>query len=157
MPIVSSQFVSGIPQADGRVYIVERHTDHNGASYDHEYLADAGADVALVMALRAQNIGAEIDAREAAEQAASGFSIPLSKYQFRLRFTQAERLACDAFNAGFEAHPGLSEGQRAAIRTGLADFNAATSVQPQLALPILQLYEALGLIGPGRAAEIGAA
>lgn len=157
MPIITSTIIATRPQVDGRAYITERHTDHNGNSYDHEYLADVGLDVDLVMQLRAQNIGARIDAREAAEAEAANYRLPLTKYQFRLRFTEQERAACDAFNAGFETHQALSDAQKAAIRTGLEDFRAAQAIDPVLAAPMLQMYEALGLIGAGRAAEIGAA
>lgn len=156
MPIIASQIIRVLPQVDGRAYVTERHTDHAGATYDHEYLADVGLDTDAVMRMRAQRLGVEIDAREAVEAAAQNFVIPLTKYAFRQRFTEAERLACDNFNANFATHPSLTDDQKASVRSGLEDFYAATGVVPSRALPMLQIYEALGLIAPGRAAEIGA-
>lgn len=156
MPILSSQIIQVLPQADSRAYVTERHTDHNGATHDHEYLADVGMDTHLVMQLRAVRLGAAIDAREAAEAAAQNFVLPLTKYAFRQRFTEAERLVCDSFNVNYASHPALTEEQKAMIRSGLEDFSAATSILPSIAMPMLQMYEALGLIAPGRAAEIGA-
>jgi len=156
MPIITSQIIQALPQADGRSYITERHTDHTGATHDHEYLADVGLDTDLVMRLRAERLGAAIDAREAAEAAAQNFVLPVTKYTFRQRFTEAERIACDAFNATYEQNPALTDAQRAMIRSGLEDFSAASAILPSIAMPMLNLYEALGLIAPGRAAEIGA-
>lgn len=156
MPIVDSVVVTETLQADGRRSVLERHTDHQGRTYDVPYFAAADLDIEQVLNLRAVNIGREIDAKEAAAAAAAEFRIPLTKYEFRQRFAPAERAACDAFNAGFEAHPALSAEQKAAIRTGLEDFRAASAVDPVLAMPMLQMYEALGLIAPGRASEIGA-
>lgn len=156
MPVVTSQIVQMLLQLDGRSYVTERHTDHTGMTYEHEYLADVGLDTELVMQLRAIKLGAEIDARELAEAASQNFVIPLTKYAFRQRFTAAERLACDSFNANYAAHPALTEEQKDSIRTGLEDFNAASAIMPSIAMPMLQMYEALGLIAPGRAAEIGA-
>jgi hypothetical protein len=82
----------------------------------------------------------------------------MSKRAFRLRFTYAERLRCDAFNASFETNPDLPVELKAAIRTGLADYAAAQDIN--LADPATQqmlgLYEQLGLLAQGRASEIGA-
>lgn len=93
MPIVNSIIVSSQLQADGRSYVAERHTDQNGKTYDAVYLADSGMDTAAVLAARAANIGATIDAAAAVEAAAQGFEIPLTERQFLGRFTVAERVA----------------------------------------------------------------
>lgn len=82
----------------------------------------------------------------------------LTKYQFRLRFTTAERYRCDAFNASFETNANIPSDVRAAIRTGLEDYKASQEIS--LLDPgvhaMLALYEQLGLLdAPGRAAEIG--
>lgn len=156
MPIIESVIVTATPQANGSRSVLERHTDHQGRTYDVPYFAAPDLDIEQVLSLRAANIGREIDAREAAAAEAAGFRIPLTKYEFRQRFTPAERAACDAFNAGFEAHPALSAEQKSDIRTGLEDFRAVSEVDPVLAMPMLAMYEALGLLAPGRAAEIGA-
>lgn len=157
MPILNSTIVNTLPSNPTNPYpVIERHTDHNGKSYDVTYLAEVGVDTDAVLLARAAKLGAEIDSREEAELIASNFSIPLTKYQFRQRFTQEERMACDAFNISFESHPLLTDDQKAFIRTGLEDFKVAEAVDPPKAMPLLQMYEALGLIGSDRAAEIGA-
>lgn len=106
--------------------------------------------------MRAANIGAAVDAKEAARQEAENFTLGLTKLEFRNLFTYSERLAIDAFNAGFEAHPGLTTEQKSMIRTSLEDFRVAENVVLTNAATIagVQLYESLGLIAPGRSAEI---
>jgi hypothetical protein len=82
----------------------------------------------------------------------------MTKRAFRLRFTYAERLQCDAFNATFESNPALSDELKAAIRTGLADYAVAEEIDlndPSVG-QMLSMYEQLGLIEAGRAAVIGA-
>jgi hypothetical protein len=93
MPIITSIVLSAQPQANGTLLVHEQHTDHNGIKHDHIYNAAAGSDIELAMSLRAQNMGAEIDKREAAALEAENFTLPLSRYEFLNLFTQAERLA----------------------------------------------------------------
>ena len=160
MPIISSTIIATRPQVDGRAYVTERHTDHNGNAYDHEYLADVGLDTGLVMQLRAQNIGMQIDAREAAEVEASRFTLPVSKVAWRRRFTTEEQDSIDAFNeGGYLVHPALDDATKGAIRRGLVLYTETTSVNPldPDTQALLGLYTALGLLAAGRAAEIGTA
>ena len=80
----------------------------------------------------------------------------LTKREWRLLFTDTERLAIDKFNATFEANPNLTEEQRDAVRSGLEDYKAATEVSkedPATAL-VLGLYVALGILATSRPAEI---
>lgn len=156
MPITASIILSRTPQIDGRSYVVEQHTDSAGRTHKIEYTANVGLDVNAVMLARAELMGAAIDAKAAALAVANKFELPLGKYEFRQRFTQAEKEACDAFNLSFESNGMLTANQKSAIRSGLADFTAADSVH--LSNPsvyaLLSLYEAIGLIGAGRAAQI---
>lgn len=48
MAIVSSTFIVGHAQADGRRYVTERHTDDSGGVHEREYLAPVGADHAAI-------------------------------------------------------------------------------------------------------------
>lgn len=155
MPIINSTITNKISNTTSGFPVSELHTDHNGKTYSFVYTCD-GLDPYIVLAARAVNLSAEIDAKEAAEIEARNFTIPLTKYQFRQRFTQEERMACDGFNVAFESQPALTVEQKAFIRTGLEDFKAAEAVEPVKAMPLLQMYEALGLLAQGRAAEIGA-
>lgn len=154
--VTESSFETGSAQNDGAVPVTERHLLSDGRSVSFEYLAPAGVDPAVVMAARAERVAAVATAREEALLIAQTGEIPLTKFQFRQRFTYAERVAVDAFNAGFESHAGLTAEQKAAIRTNLADFNASGAVflSNPATVAGVQLYEALGLIAPGRAAEI---
>jgi hypothetical protein len=70
MPIVSSAIVEDRVQRDGRRSVQERHVDHLGGVQDVFYLAEAGADVAAMLPVRAalmdaQVAQAELDANEA--------------------------------------------------------------------------------------------
>jgi len=56
MPIVSSSYEVGVPQADGRSYVVELHTDSNGDVYRIEYGPVLEIDYQAVMAERAKSI-----------------------------------------------------------------------------------------------------
>lgn len=157
MPIISSAILVATPQADGSTSVQERHTDHNGKTYDVSYFAPEGIDINLVVSSRATRIGAEIDAREAADALAADFVLPVSKVAWRRRFTATEQDALDAFNGGeYLTHPALDEPTKGAIRRGLVLYEVTQEVNPQDpdTQALLGLYEMLGLIAPGRAAEI---
>lgn len=93
MPIVTSEITRILPQANGTSLVWESHTDHRGISYEFSYTAAAGVDPQMVLADRAAAVGAEVDAREQAEQIANNFALPLSPYQFLNRLTATERIA----------------------------------------------------------------
>lgn len=153
--IVSSTYTEGPLQADGRRYVSETHTDDRGQVYTYEWLGFQ--DAALVLADRAALLSEQIAARRAAESVVVGTVLPLTKYQFRQLFTFHERVAADALEANLEAHPGLTDEQRAMIRTGFRDLNAAQDVaRPFLpdVLAMLNLFESLGLITTERKAQI---
>jgi hypothetical protein len=160
MPILTSQIITATEQQDGSRSVHERHADHNGKSYDVVYFAPANMDIDLVLSARAAKMGAEIDAREAAEAEAMNFVLPVSKVAWRRRFTAAEQDAIDAFNeGGYLNHPALDEATKGAIRRGLVLYAAASDINPldPDTQALLGLYTALGLLEVGRAAEIGAA
>lgn len=156
MPIVSSEIVSSVEQVDGRFAVKERHVDQTGRTYDFDYLADATLDQQAVLVERALQLGARVDADYAVVAAASGFTIPLTKLQFRQRFTPTERMLIDAFNLGFETNPNLTDDQKSHLRTVLEDYKVAQEIRLADSGTIwgVQMYEALGLIAAGRAAEI---
>ena len=80
----------------------------------------------------------------------------LTKLEFRRRFTPDEQEGIDEFNATFEGNPDLTAAQKRKVRTGLKNFDASTSIaksDPDIPL-LLDLYTFVGLIAPGRAAEI---
>lgn len=88
----------------------------------------------------------------------SASTTTITKYQFRQRFTAAERYRCDAFNASVETNPNITDELRAAVRSGIEDYKASQEISlldPGV-YAMLALYEYLGLLdAPGRAAEIG--
>lgn len=153
--IVSSTYTEGPPQVDGRRYVSELHTDDRGQTYTYEWLGDQDAD--LVLSDRAAVLSAQIAAQRAAEAVVIGTALPLTKYSFRQLFTFTERVAADELEANLEQHPGLTAEQRAVIRTGLKDFNAAQDVaRPFLpdVIQMLDLYATLGILTPERKAQI---
>ena len=148
--IVSSTWVAGATQVDGTVAIRESHLLSDQSIVTFDYFAAESVDPNTVMTLRAQRLQAELEA-----QAQNG-TIHLTKLQFRRLFTFPERIAIDQFNATFESNPMLSDEQKALVRTSLNDYNVAEGVylnDPATDAGV-QIYETLGLIAPGRAAEI---
>jgi len=94
MPITNSTYtIDDYPQADGRRWVRETHTDHNGKTYNAEYLAPDDWPYETTLAARAANIGRDIDDRERAELEAANYELPVSKYQYALRMTMPERIA----------------------------------------------------------------
>lgn len=154
--VLNSEFVAGITQVDGRVPIVETHTFSDGRVVRFEYLATAEIDSQIVMQARADRIQTELNIREASLLEAANGEAPITKYQFRQRFTASERQVIDAFHFTFESNENLTAGQKAAIRTNLEDFYSSLGVYLNNPTTVagVELYEALGLIAAGRAAEI---
>lgn len=52
MTITSSQIIEDSPQADGRRWIAEEHTDSIGKKHRVNYMAELGADILTIMAGR---------------------------------------------------------------------------------------------------------
>lgn len=90
---ITSTFVLGEPQGDGRQFVHERHVVAGGPTIDREYLWDGTLDPQLVMEERAKLIEAELLAREAARLAVIGTEVPWKKYDFLNFFTSSERVA----------------------------------------------------------------
>lgn len=153
--MITSSYTTAL-QADGRERVTESHLLADGRIVTFEYLADAGVDKDAVLSLRAERVRAEIAAREEAAGLAAQGSVALTKLQFRRLFTPLERASIDAFNAGFEGHPALTDEQKAGVRTALADYAVASDIRldDEATIAALYMYEALGLIASGRAAEI---
>ena len=149
--IVASQYTEGPVQADGRRYVTERHTTDDGDTVEFEWLGSQQAD--LVIQARAAILNEQYAAQTAAEAVAAGSLIPLTKLQFRELFTATERAGVDAFRAGLESNPALTTEQKAAIRTGFFDFDAARQIdrpfKPQV-LAMLDLFVSLGLLTGAR-------
>lgn len=80
----------------------------------------------------------------------------MTKIEFRRLFSDDEQKRIDRFNATFENSLDLTEEQKDDIRTGLKTHAEATEVllSDSSTQAAVGLYEALGLIAPGRAAEI---
>lgn len=90
---ITSTFVLGEPQGDGRQFVKEQHVVAGGPTIDREYLWDGMLDPQLVMEERAKLIDAELLAREAARLAVIGTEVPWTKYEFLDRFNSLERCA----------------------------------------------------------------
>ena len=76
----------------------------------------------------------------------------LTHLAFRRLFTLAERVAFD----NFESNPALTDEYKAQLRTLMKDMELARELDlkdPDLILGV-NTIEALGIIGPGRAAEV---
>ena len=149
-----STYTEGPPQVDGRRYVTERHVDDTGKVYDFEWLG--AQDVGLVLSARAALLDGQITAQREAQALVLGTRLPWTKLQFERRFTDAEWSDAQDFNAGFEFIPQLSSEQKLTIRRGLNDYKIALDVSPTDpgTIALVSLYEAFGVIAPGRAAEV---
>lgn len=147
MPIINSTYiVDSVQQADGRRWVKETHTDHNGKTYNAEYLASDGFDYVVCMALRAQHIGDEIDSKEAAATEAANFVLPITKLQFLQRMTTQERVACKSFIKTDPIAEDFFFMLEIAQDIVLGDANLLAG---------LSYLESLGALNAGRALEIG--
>lgn len=154
--IISSEIISDIPQIDGRRDITELHLYSDGATQVINYLADADLDIQYIASQRAININLELDRKEKELAEAMNFEVPLYKAEFRDLFTATEQILIDNFNASYQDNPNLSAEQKAGILSALAYYADAGRVylsHPKT-IAFVQMYEALGLIGAGRASEI---
>ena len=60
MPIVSAAITAVNPQADGRRWVTEAHTDQLGTIYTVSYLAGASDDLQAAMTARMASLGADL-------------------------------------------------------------------------------------------------
>jgi hypothetical protein len=154
--IINSIIEKQIPQIDGRIDVTEKHTYDNGDTQTINYLADASLDLQLVASLRAEKINVELQAKALAEAEAMNYEVPFFKAEFRDRFTTQEQVLVDNFNATYQSNPNLSSEQKAGILSALAYYADARRVY--LAHPktiaFVNMYEQLGILTYGRAAEI---
>ena len=153
--IVSSVFVEGPAQADGRRYVNETHTDDHGHTHTFEWLGDQ--DAAAVLSARAALLSEQIAQQRAVDALVFGTKLPLAKYDFRQLFTASERAAVDAFEAGLESNESIDAATKAVIRTGFKDFASAGSIaRPFLpdVITMLELFVYIGLITTERKAQI---
>jgi hypothetical protein len=98
MAIVSSTCALGHPQADGRRYVAESHTDSAGGVHRREYGPVGEVDYAAILAARAQALGAElaeVEAGLAFEQDAAPVLVHQTAVQLAARFREAYRNASD--------------------------------------------------------------
>jgi hypothetical protein len=154
--IVNSVIEEQIPQVDGRIDVTEKHTYDDGATQYISYLASAELDLQLVANLRAENINKQLELKALAEAEAMNFEIPLFKAEFRDRFTTQEQIYIDNFNASYQSNPNLSTEQKAGILSALAYYADAGRVylsHPKT-ISFVNMYEQLGILAEGRAAEV---
>lgn len=154
--IVSSTFLEGPAQADGRHRVTERHTLSDGRVLTYDYLRDEGVSADAVMAARAEQISAQLEAERAAREVAGTVRLPLTKLAFESLFSDAEWAAIQQFNATYESMEALTAEQKLAIKRGLHSYGIALDISLDDPRTVAQvtLYEMLGIIAPGRAAEI---
>lgn len=156
MRIISSEILEAIPQQDGRISVTERHVYDDSSIYLRPYFADASWNLQEVAEQRAANMNAEFARREAQFAEAMNFEVPLTKTEFRDRLSTAEQEEIDYFNDTYQSNPNLSAEQKKAILSALKHWNDTTKVYLSLqkTIDIVNLWESLGLIAAGRAAQV---
>lgn len=152
--IVSSTYTEGHRQADGRLYVLEKHIDGEGVAHSAEYLAGVGADREAVMTARAGVLSESMADTEADAVLARDAAITLKRQtlaQFAARMRaryreagreEAARLATWILNRIDAGHVtdaqvrnafGLTVAQWNALKTKMTDmrlhYNAVQSAQ----------------------------
>lgn len=142
--IVTSSFVMGPTQADGRSYVKEMHVDDEGMSYEYEYL-NGGLDPQMVLEERAAAVSRILADRESARLAVAGTSVPLTRFQFLDRFTSAERVS---IRDAAKTNP--------IVEDFMEMMKLSGNVSLALARPGLQYLASIDRLTQERANEIGA-
>lgn len=154
--VVTSSFVEGLPEADGRCYVRLRCIDSDGNEYTHEPLVDTSVvDSGTLLSQYVAQIDAALAAKEATAAALGAVDITWTKLEFRRKFTDAEWAAFLNFRATYEASE-LSAETKAAIRLGLSDFDLAQGVSRNdaSAQAMLGLMVVVGLLTQQRVDEV---
>lgn len=156
MRIISSEVTEAIPQQDGRVSVTERHLYDDGGLYLYPYFAQSDWDLQEVANQRAFNMNAEFSRKELQAAEAMNFELPLTKTEFRERFTTAEQIAIDNFNASYQSNSVLTTEQKAAILSALEHYKDTTRIYLglQKTIDMVTMYESLGIIASDRASEV---
>jgi len=94
--MITSSYRVGPPQVDGGSYVTETHIDNDGTTYSYEWLNDGTLNAQLVLEERALLIETLLAQRAAARAAVVGSEVPLTRHDFKMRFTAAERIAIRA-------------------------------------------------------------
>lgn len=155
--IISSTYTTGVTQADGRIPVTEMHVRSDQRTEIAEYLAVPGMDLSAVMSARAQRLNEQFADEEAIAGAALENTI-LTTVEFERLFSDEEfNVVIPFLEGGFEAHPALTDEQKTAVRRGMREYNKTrdgVNLRDPRTIGMLQMLEALGLIGVGRAVEI---
>lgn len=155
--ITSSTYQLGATQADGSVQVRETHHRSGGfPPLTYDYFCPQGIDPAVVMAERASKLAAEFQRRAQIDGLSDIGVIPWTKLQFERRFTDEQWDAMNDFNGSYWEHPALTLEQKKRIRRGLAEYEIALEVSPTdpAVAALLGLYEALGVLPAGTAAQV---
>ena len=152
--ILTSIFTEGPTQQDGRRYVNETHTDDAGRTYQFTWLGNE--DARMVLTARAVELNILLAAQAAAQLVVHGTRLPLSKLDFRNRFSVTDQENIDAFNATYETNPALTPEQVKQIRTANINLSNADSVNlgDQQTIQGVYLYVALGLISAADAEAV---
>ena len=147
MPIITSTYQANPPDDLGRMAIVERHIDHTGREHMVSYVCDPGLDPDVIVRLRAERIGADIDKADDEMLAAAGGEVvrTWTQTQYWKMFSPDELRRCEVLaqtddNANY-------------MLTVLRATPVIYANDPAL-IGGLQYFEAMGCIGIGRAGEI---
>lgn len=142
---LTSSYTIGPAQVDGRFYVSERHETADGRIIEREWLSDGTISPDVMLEEHALAIKAKLAERAAAQTFAAGVEVPLTKYEFKERFTAEERKKIR---------------QRSLVDEDAKDIedmlNSSGMVYLSKARGPLQYYVAVGDLTAERAAVIGA-
>lgn len=149
-----SIYTEGPLQQDGRRYVKETHVDDDGSAFEYEWLGSQ--DAQPVVDARAAKLIELLKVKAQAQTFVADTKLPLTKLKFERLFSDTEWAAAQTFNTTFETSEYLSDDQKLTIRRGLNDYKIAVDVSltDPGTIAIVTLYEAFGVLAPGRAAEV---
>lgn len=155
MQIISSEIIHE-SEANGVVFVTEKHIFEDGDSHLYSYQTAPTSDLILAMDLRRQNMNAAIVAKELAEAEAMNFEIPITKREFRDKFSQSEQEAIDEFNATYQSSPNLTAQQKRTIQTALARHSEIDKIymSAPATIAVVNLFQQLGILSAERAAQV---
>jgi len=153
--IINSEIVQD-SVANNIRYVTEKHTFSDATTLLHSYSLPSDLDANAVLLLRAENINKSLTHKAEVEALATNYEIPLFKAEFRDKFTTEEQIAIDSFNDNYKTLSTLTPELKASILSALEYYKDATKVylsHPKT-IAFVNMYEALGIIAPGRATEV---
>jgi hypothetical protein len=143
-------------QQDGSVLVTEEHTLSNGWVILVPYQAASADDIQPILEARALRIEARAQQLQRIRDEENNFEMPISRREFRKRFTQVEQEKIAMIYATYTTNTNLTNTQKERIAFSREYLNESDAIllSDPVVIAIVNRYEQFGLIATGRAAQI---